>query len=223
MRLIPAVLLLAIVVSSCAQNLGTSAEVPVSEPTPSAVANKTLTPDWAREPAKDCKPVRGWCPGTYRGLTAGQSTFADMVEILGQQTSSGPAADQDDPKYYIWHDYGKISNGIIGRLAIVTDTRTNKIDYISIAPDEMKKQQAIDLFGPDFQETGYTFCRGFDDDTSAPIYEDSNSSEIRYVEYRSRGIYFPIGFRDVVNEIIFASEPLGLASKKECKAMAKAK
>lgn len=190
----------------------------MTEPTPSSVANKIVAPDWATEPAKDCTPQRGWCPGMYRGLTPGQSTLADVVQVLGKPNSSGPVDEQDDPKNYIWHDYGKISNGVAGRLAVITDERTDKIAYISIAPDEMTKQQAIDLFGPDFQEVGYTFCSGSGNETSLPVYEDPTSTELRNVEYRSRGISISIGFRDVVTEINLFSEPAGLASKKECKA-----
>lgn len=223
MRLIPKVLLLATVVSSCAQQQATSTVIPSAELTPSAVANKMIALDWATEPAKDCKPQRGWCPGTYRGLTAGQSTFADMVRVLGKPSSSGPAAEQDDPKNYIWHDYGKISDKVAGRLAVITDKRTDKIAYISIAPDDMTKQQAIELFGPDFKEMGYTFCSGSENDTSLPVYEDPTSTQLRNVEYRSRGISISIGSRDVVNEINFDSEPAGLASKKECKAALKSK
>lgn len=223
MRLIPAVLLSAIIGTACAYSEATNTGVPVTEPTPSAVAGKEVAADWPAEAAKDCKPVRGWCPGTYRGLITGQSTYSDMVDVLGEPHSSGPVADQDEPKIYIWHDYGKISNGVVGRLAVITDKRTDKITDISIAPDEMTKQQAIDLFGPDFKETGYSFCSGFDNSTSGPVYKDPNSTELRRVEYRSRGISIYIGSREAVNEINFDSGTAGLASEKECKAELKSK
>jgi len=214
MRWVLSVFVFATVVSTCAQRPDPRAFVPVVESTPPVVVDKTIAADWPSGAPENCKPKRGWCQGTYRGLTAGQSTFSDMVRVLGQPTSSGPA--EDDPKS-LWNDYDKISGQVAGRLAIVTDKSTKRIVWISISPDEMTKQQAIDLFGPDFQEMGYTFCSGYDNDTSVPIYEDRNS-QIKDIEYRSRGISISIGFRDRVTEILFLSEPTGFASKKECKA-----
>ncbi|MBP6214094.1 MAG: hypothetical protein KA447_13720 [Pyrinomonadaceae bacterium] len=215
MRMILAVLVFAIVFSSCAKTQDMSVVVPMVEPTPLSIVNKVIAPDWPPATPENCKPKRGWCEGTYRGLTAGQSTFADMVRILGQPSSSGPA--EDDPKS-LWNDYGKISGEVAGRLAIITDKSTKKIVWISIAPDEMTKQQVIELFGPDFQEMGYSFCTSTADETSLPIYEDKDSTQLRNIEYRSRGISISVGFRDQVTDILFVSEPAGLASRKECKA-----
>ena len=171
----------------------------------------------------DCKPNRGWCAGTYRGLTVGQSSYADMVRILGSPLSSGPEADQNDPKYFIWHDYGKLQSDFVGRLSIVTDKRSNKIVSILIAPDEMKKDAAINYFGPDYQTMTYQFCDGFENETATPVYEDPTATELRNIEYRVRGISISIDYRDRVNEISIVAEPPGLASKQECKAARRSK
>ena len=165
----------------------------------------------------DCKPNRGWCAGTYRGLTVGQSTYADMVRVLGKPLSSNPEADQDEPKNFIWHDYGKIKGDLYGRLGVVTDKRTDKIVRVSIAPDDMTKEDAIRYFGQDYQVMGYEFCEGFENETAVPVYENPKATELRNVEYRVRGISISVGFRDRVNEINFVAEPAGLASKDDCK------
>jgi len=165
----------------------------------------------------DCKPNRGWCPGVYRGLTVGQSTHADMVRVLGKPLSSSPEADQDEPKHFISHDYGKIKGDLQGRLRIVTDKRTNKVVGVTIAPDEMTKEDAIKYFGKDYQVMGYEFCEGFENETAVPVYENPKSTQLKNVEYRARGISISVNYLDKVNEINFVAEPEGLASKDDCK------
>jgi len=165
----------------------------------------------------DCKPNRGWCAGTYRGLTIGQSTRADMVRVLGKPLSSGFSADQDEPKNIIWHDYGKITGDLSGRLGVETDKRTDKIVSVSIAPDDMTKEDAIKYFGQDYKLMGYEFCEGFEDETAVPVYENPKATQLNNIEYRARGISISIGFRGRVNEIYFVAEPTGLASKDDCK------
>ena len=56
----------------------------------------------------------GWRAATYRGLTIGKSTRADMLRILGKPFSSLASTDQDEPRTIIWNDYGVIQ-GCIGR------------------------------------------------------------------------------------------------------------
>ncbi len=165
----------------------------------------------------DCKSNRGWCAATYRGLTVGQSTYADMVRVFGKPRSSGASADQDEPKNIIWHDYGKIKGDLSGRLGIETDKRTNKVVSISIAPDNMSKDEAIKFFGQDYIAMGYDFCEGFENETAVPSYENPKSSETSYIEYRSRGIAIHVDYRGEVNSIYFVAEPMGLASKDDCK------
>ena len=165
----------------------------------------------------DCKPNRGWCTGTYRGLTVGKSTRANMLRVLGKPLSSGFSADQDEPKYIIWHDYGKITGDLSGTLGVETDKRTDKIVSISISPDDMTKEDAIKYLGQDYKVMGYEFCEGFEDETAVPVYESPKSTQLNYIEYRARGISISIDYRRRVNEINFVAEPMGLASKDDCK------
>ena len=171
----------------------------------------------------NCKPNRGWCAGTYRDLTVGRSTHANMLRVLGKPLSSGFSADQDEPKHIIWHDYGKITGDLSGRLGVEIDKRTNKIVSISISPDDMTKEYAIRYFGQDYKITGYEFCEGFEDDTAAPVYENPKATQLNNIEYRMRGISISIDYRGKVNEINFVAEPTGLASKDDCKKVAASK
>ncbi|MFN0279529.1 MAG: hypothetical protein ACKVRN_13180 [Pyrinomonadaceae bacterium] len=171
----------------------------------------------------DCKLNRGWCAGNYRGLTVGQSTFDDMVRVLGKPLSSGPEADQNEPIIFIWHDYGKIKGDLPGRLGVVTNKQTKKVVGISIAPDDITKEDAIKYFGKDYQVMGYEFCEGFEDETVGPLYENPKATEITNMEYRIRGISISIDYRGRVNEIYYVAEPRGLASKDDCKKKAASK
>ncbi len=159
---------------------------------------------------------RGWRAATYRGLTIGQSTRANMLRVLGEPLSSGPSADQDEPKPIIWNDYGMIEGELSGRLAVEVDERNGVIVGISISPNNMSREEAIRYFGNDYRTMGYDFCEGFEDEIVAPVYENPNSSDIPFVEYRSRGITIHLNDGEMVNAIYFVSEPMGLASRDDC-------
>lgn len=161
---------------------------------------------------------RGWRPATYRGLTIGKSTRADMLRILGKPLSSGPSADQDPPKPIIWNDYGMIKGELPGRLAVEVDSRNDRIVSISIAPEQVSKEDAIRYFGKEYLLMGYEFCpsQSLDADVGL-VYEDPKSSSIDYLEYRSRGIAIHLDYQGNVNAIYYFDEPIGLASKSECK------
>src|SRR5262245_11666930 len=59
-----------------------------------------------------------WRAGTFRGLTIGKSTRADMLRVLGNPLSASPSADQAPPEPIIWNDYGQIHGDLSGRLAV---------------------------------------------------------------------------------------------------------
>jgi hypothetical protein len=82
----------------------------------------------------------------------------------------------------------------------------------------MSKEEAIMHFGNDYTLMGYQFCEGLPPEAeSGPVYEDPESAEIDYIEYRSRGIAIHFDYQGKVSEINFVSEPVGLASKAACK------
>lgn len=161
---------------------------------------------------------RGWRAAIYRGLTIGKSTGADMLRVLGKPLSSAPSADQDEPRPIIWHDYGMVKGELPGHLAVEVDSRNNRIVGISISPDSMSGEEAVKYFGGDYQRVGYTFCEGMPGDAEPwPVYEDPNSTDITYIVYRSRGIAIHLDYRGKVNAVYFVSEPMGLASKEDCR------
>jgi len=172
------------------------------------------TPQVKTKPDKN----RGWRPGTYRGLTVGKSKRADMLRVLGRPFSSGPSAEQDPPEPLIWNDYGMLEGELSGRLAVEFDKRNDRIVSISIAPENMSKEEAIKYFGSDYSLMGYEFCP--DDSLDALygfVYEDPKSSPIDYLEYRSRGIAIHLDYKGNVNAIYYVDEPIGLPSAAECK------
>lgn len=161
---------------------------------------------------------RGWRAATYRGLTIGKSTRADMLRVLGKPHSSVPSADQEPPYPIIWNDYGMIEGDLSGSLAVEIDSRTNRVVSISISPDNMSKDNAIKYFGNDYVGMDYEFCKGVPmDSTVGPVYENPKSGNISYIEYRSRGIAIHLDYRGMVNAIYFVDGPMGLASERDCK------
>ena len=161
---------------------------------------------------------RGWRPGTYRGLTVGKSTRADMLRTLGPPLSSSPAADQDPPQPIIWNDYGTIHGDLSGQLAVEVDSRDNKIVSISVAPKHMSKADAIKYFGKDYSLMGYESCPGQAPEADVGfVYENPKSADIDYLEYRARGIAIHLDYQGNVDAIYFVNEPIGLGSKAECK------
>jgi hypothetical protein len=160
---------------------------------------------------------RGWRPGSYRGLTVGKSTGADMLRVLGKPLSSTPSADQDPPEPIIWNDYGTIQVELPGRLGVELDSRNNRIVSISISPENMSKEEAIKYFGKNYILMGYEFCEGLPIDAEVgPVYENPKSSEIDYLEYRSKGIAIHLNYQGMVNTIYYVSAPMGLASRADC-------
>src|SRR5262245_30127513 len=76
--------------------------------------------------------IPAWRAATFRGLTIGKSTRADMVRVLGKPLSSTPSADQYPAQPFIWNDYGQVQGDLPGRLAVEVDSRNSRIVSISI-------------------------------------------------------------------------------------------
>jgi hypothetical protein len=161
---------------------------------------------------------RGWRPGTYRGLTVGKSTRRDMFRVLGKPKETGPLADQEPPYPIVWNGYGTLTGELSGHLSVTFDRRTDRIVGISIAPENMSKEQAIKIFGDDYTMMGYEFCP--DESLGATVgtvYENPKDTESKFLEYRPRGIYIHINYLGNVNSIEFVDGPIGLASFSDCK------
>jgi len=161
---------------------------------------------------------RVWRKATYRGLTVGKSTRADMLRVLGKPLPSSPSADQHPPYPIIWNDYGRITGEVSGTLAVEVDRRNNRIVSISVSPDRMTKDEAIRLFGDNYLLMGYEFCKDLPPDAVVgPVYENPKSSQIDYLEYRSKGVAIHLDREGIVNAIYYVSGPIGLTSPAGCK------
>ena len=122
---------------------------------------------------------------------------------------------ENDPNPEIWNDYDG-GGEFPGKLSVVFRKRTGVIVSIYLSPEQLSRDEAIRHFGNDYVETRYDFDRCLGNEESGPMYESPNG-QIRFIEYRSRGI--AIGLDDDlsrVRDIWYLSRPLGAATSK-CK------
>jgi hypothetical protein len=166
--------------------------------------------------SKEVARSREWRPATYRGLTVGKSTVADMLVILGKPQWSGPPGDQreDDPDPEVWNEY-QAGGDFPGKLTVVIDKRSRIIQRIDLYPEDISKEQAIKYFGDDFITTRYDFDECLSNGESAPLYE-SPDGEFVSIEYRDRGIAIAVNEQGKINHISYVDKPIGAPSSK-CK------
>lgn len=164
------------------------------------------------------RPVnnRVWRAANYRGLIIGKSTRLDMLQLLGEPKSvdnppGQTLADEHPEVWYVYDNSGKFG----GDLFVAVHERTNIILAIYLRPKELKREEAVKYFGPDFIVTRYAFDDCLGDEESAPLYE-SESGPILEVEYRHRGIAIAVDYEGRVNTISYVSKPLG-TKKSQCK------
>ena len=158
-----------------------------------------------------------WRAATYRGLTIGKSTQADMLRVLGKPLSSGPSADQAPPQRIIWNDYGIMSGDLTGSLAVEVDSRDNRIVSISMSPTNLSKDDAIKYFGRDYLSMGYAVCKDQPDAGGLGfIYESPASGDISFIEYRAKGIAVQFESGGIVVAIYFVAKPMGFVSESAC-------
>jgi hypothetical protein len=160
---------------------------------------------------------RGWKPARFRTLVMGRSKQRDMLRLLGKPIWSGrPMGEpENDPNPEIWNDYDG-GGEFPGKLSVVFRKRTGVIVSVYLSPEQLSRDEAIRHFGNDYVETRYDFDSCLGNEESGPMYESPNG-QIRFIEYRSRGI--AIGLDDDlsrVREIGYLSGPMGAATSK-CK------
>jgi hypothetical protein len=82
----------------------------------------------------------------------------------------------------------------------------------------LSREDAIKHFGSDYQIVGLELCKnqpdGFEDGFA---YRSLPRGEIDYIEYPSQGIAIHLDHHGQATEIYFLSQPIGLASEKDCK------
>ena len=160
---------------------------------------------------QDLNTSRAWKPATYRGLTVGRSSRADMYRVFGKAKRLDDFK-EDHEAWYIYEGVGELP----GEFTVMVNTVSNKIIGMYLTPNDLSKEKAIKYFGNDYTVTKYDFCPS-DDEESAPVYE-SRSGAASYIEYRSRGIALLIGYGDKVDEVYYVYKRIGWLSKKMCPA-----
>jgi hypothetical protein len=153
-----------------------------------------------------------WRAATFRGLTMGKSTRADMLKLLGKPEGVTPfvEGEQSGSRY----EY-KVDGEMPGVIVVVVDQRTDLVLNVELNPGGWSKEQAIKNFGNDYVVTRYGFDDCLGDGESAPLYE-SPDGPITRIEYRGRGIAVAVNDQDNVDYIMYVSEPVGAPSSR-CK------
>ncbi len=179
------------------------------------VSQSTLSAGMEKE-AVARKDNREWRAAKYRGLTIGKSTKTDMLRVLGKPNHVDIPEGQrkTDRRQELWYLYER-GGELPGNLTVMVDKTHARIVGMDLSPENLPKAEAIRHFGDDYIETRYDFCKGFDTEDSAPIYETPNGS-ILNIEYRSRGIAFRVNYLGEVDTILYLSGSYGLASEREC-------
>jgi hypothetical protein len=152
---------------------------------------------------------REWRAGTYLGLTAGKSTRADVLRVLGEPKRVDTPANQttEEPNPEVWYVYDNAGD-FAGELTVVIDKRTNVVLGINLHPDSLSKEKVVRHFGPDYILTRYDFDDCLGNEEAAPLYESPNGSLLE-VEYRHRGIAISVRDDGKVNTISYVSKPIG--------------
>lgn len=157
-----------------------------------------------------------WRAASYKGLTIGKSTRADMIRVLGDPQWSGSPGDQlaNDPNPETWSEY-ESGGEFPGKLTVILDERSGVISGIDLYPENLSRDEAIKHFGNDYILARYDFDQCLGNEESAPLYE-SPDGQIVNIEYRARGIAVGIDQTGKVKQINYVSKPLG-ATESKCK------
>ena len=146
-----------------------------------------------------------WHPAVYKGLIIGRSTHWDMLRIFGEPKWAEELDDGTGPPEQWTHYDG--GGEFPGELVFSVDRQTGVILKLVLHPTKLSREEAIKHFATNYKSTRYEFCKGFEDQESAPIYETSGGQFLS-VEYRAKGIALAIGGNDQVEYISYVSEPL---------------
>lgn len=151
-----------------------------------------------------------WHPAVYKGLIMGTSTQEDMIRVLGEPQSSELFNDGNGSSEE-WFHY-ESGGDFPGELVFSVDPKSKVILELILHPTKLSKEQAIKHFGQNYKSTRYEFCKGFEDEESAPVYETPRGQFLT-VEYRANGVAVAIGANEEVEYISYLSRPLGAKCK----------
>jgi hypothetical protein len=163
---------------------------------------------------REVKPP--WQAASYRGLTAGKSTKADMLEIFGKPPRED-SFDNDPDADQIWYFYDNVGE-FPGEFTVAVDKQNGLVVMMFQQLINVSREDVIERFGKGYEVTRYDFCSGFDYAESAPVYESERGSA-PFMEYRSKGIAVLLDDFGVVQEVSYLAKPVGYSSKNECPAV----
>lgn len=155
---------------------------------------------------------REWQAATYKGLTMGKATRADMLRVFGEPEQSEPF-DGGKPNAGVLYFY-KAGGEMAGDIVVAVDKRTDVVLNVEHRQEGLSKEQVIKQFGNDYIVTKYSFDECLGNFDSAPLYE-SPSGSVEFIEYRERSIAVSVEGIEV-NDIRYVGEPIGAPSSK-CK------
>ena len=152
-----------------------------------------------------------WQPATWKGLTTGKSTRADVLKLLGKPIRKDFTEPDSPEVWYIYKDVGDFP----GDLTVAINKKTLRVSAILLSPDgEVKKEVVLKHLGDDWEITRYESCPG-DNIVEGPVYQN-DKGHAEFIEYRSKGIAILVGYQDRVDNIEYLESPPGLSSLKEC-------
>ncbi len=85
-----------------------------------------------------------WRAGNYLGLTAGKSTWPDVLRVFGEPKRIDTPADQtpNNPHPEVWYVYDSREK-FAGELTVVIDKRTDVMSGINLNPASLSKEEAV--------------------------------------------------------------------------------
>jgi hypothetical protein len=133
-----------------------------------------------------------WHPAVYKGLTIGRSTRGEMIRVFGEPKSSEVFDDGTGPPEQRFHY--ESGGEFPGELVFNVDPKSEVILRLILYPTKLTKDEAIKHFGENYKLTRYEFCKGFEDEDSAPVYE-TPTGQFLTVEYRAKGMALRLAIR----------------------------
>ena len=153
-----------------------------------------------------------WQPATYKGLTVGKSTLADVLRVFGQPVRKDFDEPDSEEIWYVYNDAGEFP----GQFTVAINKKTKRVLAMMIAMlEDVKKETVLERLGNDYKVVRYAPCPDFDESESGPFYESSNGPAV-YFEYRSRGITVTADSKGMVYGVDYLARPPGLSSRKLC-------
>lgn len=154
-----------------------------------------------------------WSPGEFRGLTAGKSTKADMVRVLGNP--DGEPGRASDPTMLLYKYEGK--GDLQGRIEVAVRKTDNVIVNISEnLPVALPRTPAYKRFGHDYRSVSYSRADCAAKQGIAPLYRDPRGP-IEMIEYPERGVALALDqYGYDIASILYLSKPPGAERAPAC-------